>query len=185
MGWLGSQCCVHGTECIEHDTYYSLCVKKGSPAPPPMVDTDEGPFAGRLWNGAKCCKAGSQCLYKDEWTSKCVLKSTIDSTVTWWKQCGGAGYVGPTQCLPGSTCTVKSPQLSRCEPDDSSSGGGGGGGNGGSAGDGLPTGCPALHERCGGSTYRGEECCAPGTKCHVIDGWFSMCVRPGEPVEGH
>ncbi|KAK7691966.1 hypothetical protein QCA50_005371 [Cerrena zonata] len=49
-----------------------------------------------------------------------VSVATAQTPVSWWGQCGGIGYTGPTVCQSGSSCNFQNDYYSQCIPGSTS-----------------------------------------------------------------
>mmetsp|Transcript_65968 Transcript_65968/g.166290 ORF Transcript_65968/g.166290 Transcript_65968/m.166290 type:complete len:471 (-) Transcript_65968:520-1932(-) len=101
--WTGVTCCQADLYCRSLNEWHSQCESErtrerqpraGRPAPAnsAMSEKSAPAIEAAPQQVASCCAAASE-------------------------QCGGEGFRGPPCCQAGSTCVVKTPQLSQCVPD--------------------------------------------------------------------
>ncbi|EQC30514.1 hypothetical protein SDRG_11831 [Saprolegnia diclina VS20] len=83
-------------------------------------------------------------------------RSSEANTVELWGQCGGATYLGDTECAPGGICIPFGDAYSQCQPGGKDQVG--------------------VWGKCGGAGYSGPTACAAGSACKKWSDVYSQCV---------
>lgn len=116
-GYMGPSACTPGFKCTVVDPSFSHCdlITKRPMTPPKLSPTEPAPAGktcgkeyqacgGKGHMGPKCCKFGLQCVYLSEYNSQCLAPAPKAGELGPYAQCAGAGFKGPSKCVPAYAC---------------------------------------------------------------------------------
>merc|ERR1711971_134410 len=86
-----------------------------------------------------------------------IIQEEANSCQGIFDQCGGMGWLGPTCCVSGTTCTKKNDYYEQCLPS-------------------APDNCVAYFGKCGGKDWTGPStCCIGSQECVFMNSHYSGC----------
>ncbi|KAJ9630987.1 hypothetical protein H2203_001515 [Taxawa tesnikishii (nom. ined.)] len=181
-GWVGPTQCVSGFYCQYQNEFYSQCVLG-------TASSSSATTAKSSSAAAAPVASSSAAAVKSSTTSAAAAASSSATSsngyALGYTQCGGSGWVGPTQCVSGFYCQYQNEFYSQCVLGTASSS------SATTAKSSTTSAAPvassttssaasaagtaAGYAQCGGVSYSGPTVCATGFTCVYQSIYYSQC----------